>query len=132
MPTKLGSFDLVLKTVDSRGVITEMRAIKDIQMENNRRIEQRTSSSTGSDSKDTGRHAAKIIIEGEIAGKNASQGVTDLRNKFKAGEPLEFVSNISLIAGTNKVVIEELQIENFKGIVAYFKYKMNLKEYIDR
>ena len=79
--------------------------------------------------KDTGRHAAAIIVEGEMVGQDASRTVGELRKKYKQGKPLEFVSDLSLNAGTNKVMIEELQIETIQGTLNHFSYLLRLREY---
>jgi hypothetical protein len=132
LTTKLGDLDLSIRKGDnSKGTISEIRSIKSLNVQNKRIIgEQKTPSAYGSSIQDMGRNAAQIIVEGEFVGEGAKQGIADLRKKYKEGKPFEFVSDLGGLAGTNKVLVEELQIENVHGSLNHFKYSLNLREYI--
>jgi hypothetical protein len=78
---------------------------------------------------DKGGSAAKIAIEGEFVGEGAVQGITELRKKYKEGEPLEFVSDLAASAGINKVLLEELHIEGLSGLQSHFRYHLLLRQY---
>lgn len=129
MPTKLGDLDLTSRTADaSAGTISEMRSISQIKMEIARKVEQRTvPDEKGSETtKDTGKKATVVVIDGDIVGENAPDTIAKLRKKYKEGKALELVSDLSLVGGTRKVVVEELVIETTQPY--HFSYSMRLKE----
>ncbi len=131
MSTKLDDLDLVTRRADdSKGTITEIRSIKSLGLVSERNlVDQKTPSAYGSTVMDKGGSAAKIAIEGEFVGDEAVQGITELRKKYKEGEPLEFVSDLAASAGINKVLIEELHIEGLSGLQSHFRYHLLLRQY---
>lgn len=132
MSTKLDDLDLVTRRADdSKGTITEIRSIKSLGLVSERNlVDQKTPSAYGSTVMDKGGSAAKIAIEGEFVGEGAVQGITELRKKYKEGEPLEFVSDLAASAGINKVLVEELHIEGLSGLQSHFRYHLLLRQYI--
>jgi hypothetical protein len=79
-----------------------------------------------------GRKSTRIAVEGDIIGEGARETARDLRSKFLKHEPLEFVSKVSLQAGINRVLIEELSLTSVKARPNHFQYSMVLVEYVER
>ena len=130
-PVTLDGLDLLLKRTDGKNILV-MRSLKQLDMEHQRRKpDQQAKNSFQKDEKDMGRHASKIIVEGDIMGEKAHETIGDLRKMYIKGEPVEFVSKLSLEYGVNKVVIEELNINSVKGRPYHFQYGMHLVEYIE-
>jgi hypothetical protein len=130
-PVTLDGLDLLLKRTDGKNILI-MRSLKRLDMEHKRRNpDQHAKNSFERNGKDMGRHASKIIIEGDIMGERAHETTGELRKKYINGKPVEFVSKLSLEYGINKVMIEELNINSVKGRPYHFQYGMHLVEYIE-
>ena len=128
----LDGLDLLLKKTDGQNIFA-MRSLKRLDMEHKRRKPgQHTGNSFERNGKDMGRHAGRIIVEGDIMGEGANDTIGELRKKYINGKPVEFVSKMSLEYGINKVIIEELNINSVKGRPYQFKYTLQLVEYIER
>lgn len=129
----LDKLDLVFKkTDDQRTLIHSMRVLRKLEMEHNRRLPDKEGggNSFQGAGKDMGRHAARIVVEGDIMGEGAQDTIGELRKKYLKGEPLEFVSQVTLESGINKVMIEELAISSVKGSPHHFQYGLRLVEYV--
>jgi hypothetical protein len=127
----LGGLDLLLKKTDGQNIFA-MRSLKRLDMEHKRRTPNQHSKNTFQrNGKDMGRHASRIIVEGDIMGEGAHETIGELRKKYISGKPVEFVSKLSLEYGVNKVMIEELNINSVKGRPYHFQYGLHLVEYIE-
>ena len=129
----LDGLELVFKKTDSQNtLIVSMRSLRKLDMEHNRKLpDSEAGNSFEGTKKDMGRHAAKIVVEGDIMGEGSHDTIGELRKKFLKGQPLEFVSQVSLESGINKVMIEELNISSVKGSPFHFQYGLRLVEYVE-
>jgi hypothetical protein len=127
----IDGLDLLLRRDDGKNILV-LRSLKRLDMEHERKNpRQEARYSFQKDGKDMGRHASKLIVEGDIMGEKAHETIGDLRKMYIKGEPVEFVSKLSLEYGVNKVMIEELNIDSVKGRPYHFQYALRLVEYIE-
>src|SRR5919108_3830320 len=90
----LDGLDLLLKKTDGQNIFA-IRSLKRLDMEHKRRNPgQHGINSFQKNGKDMGRHASKIIVEGDIMGEGAHETIGDLRKMYIKGEPVEFVSKL--------------------------------------
>ena len=80
---------------------------------------------------DQGKASARLMIEGRFVGDDAMNGMSSLRNKYKKGEPINLVSDITLLSSINKVMIEELRIQMSSSGQLSYEYQMILREYVE-
>ncbi len=81
---------------------------------------------------DMGRGALAIEITGSLATDDArDQFLTDIRAKFLAGEPVDFVADIAKESELERVLIEELRMEEESGDADMFRYRIVLREYTE-
>jgi hypothetical protein len=127
----IDGLDLLLKRDDGQNILV-LRSLKRLDMEHKRKNpRQQARNSFQKNGKDMGRHASKIIVEGDIMGEKAHETIGELRKMYIKGEPVEFVSKLSLEYGINKVMIEELNINSVKGRPYHFQYSLRLVEYVE-
>ena len=131
MTIKIDDFELGKIIGDSStGIKNEVRSVNVIKLGNKKRINYTPiASSYDKVTGNTGRFPVRIVVQGDIIGKNAQEGVTTLRSKYKKNEPCSFVSDLSVLWGIEKVIIEELRISNFSKFPQCFAYEMKLLEY---
>jgi hypothetical protein len=130
-PVTLDGLDLLLKRTDGKNILV-MRSLKRLDMEHKRKNpDQDAKNSFQRNAKDMGRHASRIIVEGDIMGEKAHETAGELRKRYINGKPVEFVSKLSLEYGINKVMIEELNINSVKGRPYNFQYGLHLVEYTE-
>ena len=114
----------------STGIKNEVRSVNVIKLGNKKRINYiPIASSYDKVTGNTGRFSVRIVVQGDIVGENAQEGVTMLRSKYKKNKPCSFVSDLSALWGIEKVIIEELRISNFSKFPQCFAYEMKLLEY---
>jgi hypothetical protein len=71
----------------------------------------------------------RIVIAGSLYGDEArDQFLNDLRSKFKAGDPVTFVSDIVTATDVQYVVIEELRVEQSSQGGEELRYWFTLRE----
>jgi hypothetical protein len=117
---------------DDQETISEIRSIRRISVLDKRKLAQsRVSSTHGSIFRDLGRNCMRILVEGEFVGSGAREGISQLRSKYKMGEGLEFVSDLSIISNISKVLIERLNIRGLAGVPNYYSYQMVLRECVE-
>lgn len=85
----------------------------------------------GSAIQDLGRTAVLVTFDGIIMGAGAKGVVEMLRSKFKRGEPLPFISDVSGMADVSKVVIEDLRVTEAAGNRGRYDYSIRLKEFTE-
>ena len=131
MTIKIDDFELGKIIGDSStGIKNEVRSVNVIKLGNKKRINYTPiASSYDKVTGNTGRFPVRIVVQGDIIGKNAQEGVTTLRSKYKKNKPCSFVSDLSVLWGIEKVIIEELRISNFSKFPQCFAYEMKLLEY---
>jgi hypothetical protein len=81
---------------------------------------------------DLGRGALSVEIVGSLNGDEArDQFLADLRAKFLAGDPVDFVADIVKESELEQVLIEELEMEEVAGSTDAFRYRIVLREYTE-
>jgi hypothetical protein len=58
-------------------------------------------------------------------------GVSILRSKYKKGEPISLVSDMSLLSNIQKVMIEDLRVQMTSTVQLSYSYQMILREYVE-
>jgi hypothetical protein len=81
---------------------------------------------------DLGRGALVVEISGSLSGDEARDGfLKDVREKFLAGEPVDFVADIVKESELERVLIDELAVEEVAGETDAFRYRLVLREYTE-
>ncbi len=83
----------------------------------------------GSTHNDLGRSAVVISFDGTISGDNARGIIESIRSKFKAGEPLPFLSDLTGAADITRVLIDRFAVKDTAGSMDRYDYSIVLKEY---
>lgn len=132
MAIELDKIALIMHIRDQDSGATKLlNSIHNISISDNRCVvEHRIPGLEGSILQDMGREPVKICFDGLIFGENALDSMKKIREKFKAGEPIPFNSDITGVAEVTQVMIEKLEIEETGGTVNTYKYSMVLREYI--
>lgn len=130
MNIELDGIPLVWTQRSQAGGVTEIRNVSNIRTSDQRSmVEMEIPGMEGNVFQNLGRAPVKISFEGSFQGKTAKSNLETLRLKFKQGEPIPFNSNISGAADVTKVLIEDLQIEDFPGMANRYGYTVVLREY---
>jgi hypothetical protein len=127
----LDNFDLIKRiTIDSSNEILEIRTVRRLGIFQKNKINECKllggNNTTALD--DYGKHSIRIVIEGDFVGKNSKQSAILLRSKYKSGNSLKFLSDITLVAYIQNILIEELYIQNNLNFPHRYSYKMHLIE----
>lgn len=77
-----------------------------------------------------GRRGMQITITGVLTGPEAGDGLKNLRDKFRAAEPVSFVADIAAATRVDQVLIEEMGVRELAGKPERFEYTFTLREYI--
>jgi hypothetical protein len=81
---------------------------------------------------DMGRGALAIEIVGSLAtDETRDQFLKDVREKFLAGDPVDFVADIAKESELERVLIEELRFEEVANDADMFRYRIVLREYTE-
>lgn len=81
---------------------------------------------------DLGRGALAVEIVGSLSGDEARDDfLKAVREKFLAGEPVDFVADIVKESELERVLIEELAVEEVAGSPDAFRYRIVLREYTE-
>lgn len=81
---------------------------------------------------DLGRGALVVEILGSLSGDEARDAMLkELRAKFLAGEPVDFVADITGESELEQVLIERLQFEESAALPGGFRYSIVLREYTE-
>jgi hypothetical protein len=81
---------------------------------------------------DLGRSALAVEISGSLSGDEARDGfLKELREKFLAGEPVDFVADIVNESELEQVLIESFQLEESAARPEEFRYRIVLREYTE-
>lgn len=86
---------------------------------------------SGSLLQNLGRRPTRLALWGVAAGEGAQRFVTDLGEKFRGGQPLPFTADIVAEAELEKVVIEDLRVQDLAGKPERFAYVITLREFIE-
>src|SRR2546422_694095 len=81
---------------------------------------------------DLGRSALGIEIVGSLNTDDARDDfLKQIREKFLAGDPVEFVADIVKESKLERALIEELRFEEIAGDPDWFRYRIVLREYTE-
>lgn len=81
---------------------------------------------------DLGAAAARIVIEGTLAGDEARDAfLAALRAPLAAGAPLDFVADIVTATEIEQVLIADLDVEEVAASADGFRYAMTLLQYTE-
>lgn len=81
---------------------------------------------------DLGRGALAVKIVGSLTGDEARDAfLKEIREKFLAGEPVDFVADIVKESELEQALIEELRVEEVAGDPDAFRYWIVLREYTE-
>lgn len=78
---------------------------------------------------DLGRRAVRVTLSGVMTGAEAGEDLKGLREKFRAAQPVPFVSDIATATRVDKVLIEEMGVRELAGKPERFEYALALREY---
>jgi hypothetical protein len=79
---------------------------------------------------DLGRGALAVEIIGSLNGDDARDDfLKQIRQKFLAGDPVDFVADIVKESELEQVLIEELELQEVAGSTDSFRYRIVLREY---
>jgi hypothetical protein len=76
------------------------------------------------------RRAGVIRLAGVLTGATAKDDLKTLRDKFRAGAPLDFVADITTATQVDQVMIEDLSTKELAGKPERFEYALILREFI--
>ena len=81
---------------------------------------------------DLGRGALAVEISGSLLGDEArDEFLKELREKFLAGEPVDFVADIVGESELERVLIESFELEESAALADTFRYRIILREYTE-
>jgi hypothetical protein len=81
---------------------------------------------------DLGRGALAVEIVGSLAGDEARDDfLKQVREKFLAGDPVDFVADIVKESELERVLIETLEVEEVAGAPDSFRYRIVLREFTE-
>lgn len=86
----------------------------------------------GSYHQDLGSGPAAIRIEGTLAGDEARDDfLKEVRDRFKAGEPIDFVADIATATKVEQVLMTDLKVHEVAGSADTFRYAVTLVQHTE-
>ena len=81
---------------------------------------------------DLGAAAARIVLQGTLAGDDAREAfLSALREPLGAGEPLDFVADITTATEIEQVLIADLEVDEVATSADGFRYALTLLQYTE-
>jgi hypothetical protein len=81
---------------------------------------------------DLGTASLAVEIVGSLQGDEARDDfLSSVRERFRAGDPVSFVADITTDTELDQVMIEELQVEEVNEAAGGFRYRIVLREYVE-
>lgn len=81
---------------------------------------------------DLGHDSLAVEIVGSLHGDDAREGfLTDIRERYQAGEPLAFVADITSATNLEQVLIEALEVCEHNEWAGAFRYRLVLRQYVE-
>lgn len=81
---------------------------------------------------DLGAAAARIVLQGTLAGDDARDAfLTALREPLAAGEPVDFVADIVTATEIEQVLVADLDVEEVAASADGFRYALTLVQYTE-
>ncbi len=86
----------------------------------------------GSYHQDLGAHPLSLRLEGSLQGDEARDGFLEtVRGMFSAGEPVDFVADITTATTLEKMIVAGLDVEESAEIPDTFRYAITLLQYTE-
>ncbi len=76
-----------------------------------------------------GRRSSRLTLGGVATGSEAGRHLEDLRDSFRAIEPVEFTADIASATRIDQVLIEEMTVRELAGKPERFEYALTLRQY---
>ena len=86
---------------------------------------------SGSLLQDLGRRPARVTLWGVATGPDAQSFIDQLESKFREANPLPFIADVTAEADLERVVIDDLRVQDLAGKPFRFAYLMTLREFIE-
>ncbi len=86
---------------------------------------------SGSLLQNLGRRPARLALWGVATGPDAQSFIDQLETKFREGNPLPFTADITAETELERVVIDDLRVQDLAGKPFRFAYVMTLREFIE-
>ncbi len=101
-------------------------------VENRRLLELAVPGLEGSYHQNVGRSPVSVVIEGTLATDQEREDFLNaIRNQYNAGEPVDFVADITTATETTQVIITSLNVQEAAGIPDGFRYSIKLAQYVE-
>jgi hypothetical protein len=85
----------------------------------------------GSHLQNLGRRPTRIAFWGVATGPEASGVIDQLEQKFRAGAPMDFVADITSDSAIEKVLIDDVQLQDVAGVPERTAYVVTLRQFIE-
>jgi len=78
-----------------------------------------------------GRRPTRLSLWGVATGSDAQSFIQKLEDKFRAGQPVPFTADIVADAAIERVVIDDVRVQEVAGKPERFAYVLTLREFIE-
>ncbi|HET6230377.1 MAG TPA: OmpA family protein [Longimicrobiaceae bacterium] len=78
-----------------------------------------------------GRRAARVSLTGVLTGQGAREALGELRDRFRAAQPVDFVADITTATRVGRVLVEALEVREVAGRPERFEYAFGLREFLE-
>jgi hypothetical protein len=78
-----------------------------------------------------GRRPTRLALWGVAAGPGALEFIEELDGKFRTGQPVPFTADIVADARIERVVIDDLRVQDLAGKPQRYAYVLTLREHIE-
>jgi hypothetical protein len=80
---------------------------------------------------DMGRRPTRVALWGVATGEDVATFTGKLEDKFRSGTPLDFVADITTDAQVEKVVIDDLQLQELAGRPDRTAFVLSLRQFLE-
>jgi len=94
-------------------------------------VEHKPPQMSGSLLQNLGRRPTRLALWGVATGPGAQSFVDQVETKFRDGKPLPFTADIIAEAAIERVMIDDLRVQELAGKPERFAYVMTLREFIE-
>lgn len=109
----------------------ELQQVQKIESEDEAAVQQHSIPALEGDFlQDLGRRSTRVDLTGVLTGPDAAKGLQKLREKFQKAEPMSFVADIATATVVDKVMIEEMEVEELAGKPERFAYALSVLEFV--
>ena len=129
MSINIGGVELIKRT--QIGIIEEIRSVNTMRIVDHRNVvELDVPGSSGNVLQDMGSDSAMIIFSGEMTGKDSRDAIAKLKDKYDKNKPTEFASSIATLADIDKILIDDIYIEQNAAHPNKYRYRIVLHEFV--